>query len=165
MSFAGATFSPRPAQWPHPPIWVGSSPGAVSGPAVRRCAALGDAWHPLSLSLDDIEKGHATLRDLAARSGRRHTLGPGWMTFDLPRASVPAMWARSRKLHRLSETTKKTSNRSVAGARRHSSRRDACLPAIRTYGSMDAFCIGEDLSHSSSEKRYYCFGLFVEVSG
>jgi len=130
VSFGGATFSPRPAQRPHPPIWVGGSPGVVSGPAVRRCAELGDAWHPLALGLDDIEKGFTTLRDLAARSGRRdalglaprnlldltdspkgsgraafqgsvaevasdirlaRTLGAGWMTFDLPRAGVPAM--------------------------------------------------------------------------
>jgi alkanesulfonate monooxygenase SsuD/methylene tetrahydromethanopterin reductase-like flavin-dependent oxidoreductase (luciferase family) len=130
VSFGGATFSPRPAQRPHPPIWVGGSPGAVSGPAVRRCAELGDAWHPLALSLDDIEKGYATLRDLASRSGRRGALGLAprnlldltdatkgsgraafqgsvaevvqdirrvrglgaeWMTFDLPRAGVPAM--------------------------------------------------------------------------
>src|SRR5205814_8393925 len=75
VSFGGATFSPRPAQRPHPPIWVGGAPGAVSGPAVRRCAELGDAWHPLALSLDDIEKGFATLRDLAAQRGRRETLG------------------------------------------------------------------------------------------
>jgi probable F420-dependent oxidoreductase len=70
LSFAGATFAPRPAQRPHPPIWVGGSPGAVSAPAVRRCAELGDAWHPLGLGLDEIEKGLVTLRQLAARSGR-----------------------------------------------------------------------------------------------
>src|SRR5881397_1242767 len=64
--YKGNYVAPRPAQRPHPPIWVGGSPGAVSGPAVRRCAELGDAWHPLALSLDDIEKGFATLRDLAA---------------------------------------------------------------------------------------------------
>src|SRR5262249_59992623 len=75
-SFSGATFSPRPAQRPHPPIWVGGSPGAVSSPAVRRCAEMGDAWHPLALGLDDIEKGFATLKDLASRSGRRDRLGP-----------------------------------------------------------------------------------------
>src|SRR5207247_9935231 len=53
VSFAGATFSPRPAQRPHPPIWVGGAPGTVSAPAVRRCAELGDAWHPFALGLDD----------------------------------------------------------------------------------------------------------------
>ena len=127
--FSGATFSPRPVQRPHPPIWVGGSPGSVSAPAVRRCAELGDAWHPLALSLDDIEKGFATLRDLASRNGRKglglaprnlldltetakgggrtafqgsvaevasdirrvRGLGAEWMTFDLPRAGVPAM--------------------------------------------------------------------------
>src|SRR5256885_14473054 len=76
VSFSGATFAPRPAQRPHPPIWVGGSPGSVSGPAVRRCATLGDAWHPLALSLDDIEQGYATVRGLAAASGRRDALGP-----------------------------------------------------------------------------------------
>src|SRR5581483_3748305 len=75
VSFSGATFAPRPVQRPHPPIWVGGAPGAVSTPAVRRCAELGDAWHPLGLALDDIEKGYATLRDLAARRGRREPLG------------------------------------------------------------------------------------------
>jgi len=142
VSFAGATFSPRPAQRPHPPIWVGGSPGAISGPAVRRCAALGDAWHPLALGLDDIEKGYATLRDLAARSGRREALGlaprnaldltdapkgrgraafqgsvaevasdirrvsglgADCVTFDLPRAGVPAMM---RALERLAREVK-----------------------------------------------------------
>jgi probable F420-dependent oxidoreductase len=75
VSFSGATFAPRPAQQPHPPIWVGGAPGGISAPAVRRCAELGDAWHPLGLSLDDIEKGYASLRDLGARSGRRAALG------------------------------------------------------------------------------------------
>jgi probable F420-dependent oxidoreductase len=130
VSFEGATFSPRPVQQPHPPIWVGGSPGAASGPALRRCAQLGDAWHPLALGLDDLEKGFATVRDLAERGGRRgapglaprnlldltdapkgsgrgafqgsvaevaadirrvRSLGAEWMTFDLPRAGVPAM--------------------------------------------------------------------------
>ena len=75
VSFSGATFAPRPVQQPHPPIWVGGAPGAVSAPAVRRCAELGDAWHPLGLSLDDIEKGYATLQDLGAQRGRRAAIG------------------------------------------------------------------------------------------
>jgi probable F420-dependent oxidoreductase len=137
VSFSGATFSPRPVQQPHPPIWVGGAPGAVSAPAVRRCAELGDAWHPLSLGLDDVEKGYATLRDLAAKRGRRdalglaprnlldltdgprgagraafqgsvaevaadvrraRTIGAAWMTFDLPRAGVPAMMRAMERL-------------------------------------------------------------------
>jgi probable F420-dependent oxidoreductase len=76
VSFAGATFSPRPAQRPNPPIWVGGMPGSVSSPAVRRCAELGDAWHPLALSLEDIETGYTTLRDLAKRRGRTVGLAP-----------------------------------------------------------------------------------------
>jgi probable F420-dependent oxidoreductase len=76
VSFAGATFSPRPAQRPNPPIWVGGMPGSVSSPAVRRCAELGDAWHPLALSLEDIETGYTTLRDLARRRGRTVGLAP-----------------------------------------------------------------------------------------
>jgi probable F420-dependent oxidoreductase len=142
VSFSGATFSPRPAQRPHPPIWVGGAPGAVSEAAVRRCAELGDAWHPLALSLDDIEKGYATLRELAGRAGRREalglaprnmldltdsakgagraafqgsvaevaadikrvqSLGAAWMTFDLPRAGIPAM---TRAMERLAKEVK-----------------------------------------------------------
>jgi probable F420-dependent oxidoreductase len=75
LTFSGATFSPRPAQRPHPPIWVGGAPGGISRPAVRRCAELGDAWHPLGLSLDDLEAGVKILRELASRHGRRE--GPG----------------------------------------------------------------------------------------
>jgi len=139
VSYSGATFSPRPMQQPHPPIWVGGSPGAVSSPAVRRCAELGDAWHPLALGLDQLEKGYATLRDLAAQAGRREAiglaprnaldltdaakgggraafqgsvaevasdirrvkgLGAAWVTFDLPRAGVPAMASAMERLAR-----------------------------------------------------------------
>jgi probable F420-dependent oxidoreductase len=142
VSFSGATFSPRPSQRPHPPIWVGGAPAGVSAPAVRRCAELGDAWHPLALSLDDLEKGYATVRDLASRGGRHaavglaprnaldltdapkgggraafqgsvdevaadirrvRSLGAAWMTFDLPRAGVPAM---TRAMERLARDVK-----------------------------------------------------------
>ena len=75
LTFSGATFSPRPAQQPHPPIWVGGAPGALSDAPVRRCAELGDAWHPLGLTLDDLEKGLGMLRAMAARAGRRTAPG------------------------------------------------------------------------------------------
>jgi probable F420-dependent oxidoreductase len=70
LSFSGATFSPRPVQRPHPPIWVGGTPAALSEAALRRAAELGDAWHPLGLSLGDVEKGLATIAQLSTRAGR-----------------------------------------------------------------------------------------------
>lgn len=139
VSFGNTTFAPRPAQKPHPPIWVGGTPGAISAPALQRCAELGDAWHPLGLGLDDLERGYTMLRELAAQHGRREAVGlsprnllditdsprgPGrvafqgtpdevaadlrrvralgadWMTFDVPRASVPAMLGTMERLAR-----------------------------------------------------------------
>jgi alkanesulfonate monooxygenase SsuD/methylene tetrahydromethanopterin reductase-like flavin-dependent oxidoreductase (luciferase family) len=133
---------PSPRVPPSVRIWVGGAPGAISEAAVRRCAELGDAWHPLALSLDDIEKGYATLRELAGRAGRREalglaprnmldltdsakgagraafqgsvaevaadikrvqSLGAAWMTFDLPRAGIPAM---TRAMERLAKEVK-----------------------------------------------------------
>ena len=76
LTFSGATFAPRPAQNPHPPIWVGGLPGTISSPALRRVALLGDAWHPLALSLADIEKGIATIRELAGKAGRTVGFSP-----------------------------------------------------------------------------------------
>ena len=74
FSFAGATFAPRPVQQPHPPIWVGGTPGAVSAPAVRRVAELCDAWHPLGLSLDDIARGIDMIRARATQVGRQNAV-------------------------------------------------------------------------------------------
>jgi len=71
LSFSGATFAPRPVQKPHPAIWAGGSPGTLSAPAMRRAAELCDAWHPLNLGWADLERGIATVRDLAARAGRK----------------------------------------------------------------------------------------------
>jgi probable F420-dependent oxidoreductase len=70
FSFGGATFAPRPAQKPHPPIWAGGAPGALSAPAMRRAAEQCDAWHPLGLGWADLEKGIATVKELAKRAGR-----------------------------------------------------------------------------------------------
>ncbi|GIX49372.1 MAG: F420-dependent oxidoreductase [Candidatus Tectimicrobiota bacterium] len=73
--FGGATFAPRPQQQPAPPIWVGGAPGTLSSPALRRAATLGDAWHPLGLSLDDLERGAARLAELARQAGRAGAVG------------------------------------------------------------------------------------------
>ena len=41
-SVSGINFYPKPAQRPHPPIWV----GGWSDAALRRAAVLGDVWFP-----------------------------------------------------------------------------------------------------------------------
>jgi probable F420-dependent oxidoreductase len=71
FNFSGATFAPRPLQKPHPPVWVGGAPGTLSSPAMRRVVELGDAWHPLGLTLDDLEKGIGEIREMAHKAGRR----------------------------------------------------------------------------------------------
>ncbi len=76
LSFGGATFAPRPVQMPHPPIWAGGSPGALSAPAMRRAAELCDAWHPLNLGWSDLERGVDTVRELAGRAGRTVGFAP-----------------------------------------------------------------------------------------
>ncbi|MGE5202503.1 MAG: LLM class F420-dependent oxidoreductase [Acidobacteriota bacterium] len=43
VRFADIVFAPKPAQKPHPPIWVGGE----SPPALRRVARLGNGWYPI----------------------------------------------------------------------------------------------------------------------
>jgi probable F420-dependent oxidoreductase len=42
--FSNISFLPKPVQKPHPPIWVGGE----SRRALRRTAALGNGWYPIS---------------------------------------------------------------------------------------------------------------------
>ena len=74
LTFAGATFSPRPAQQPGPPIWAGGAPGGVSKASVRRVAELCDGWHPIATSLDDVERGYEEVRALAREHGREDSI-------------------------------------------------------------------------------------------
>ena len=68
----GIKFSPKPAQKPHPPIWVGGH----SNPAIRRAAALGDGWLPMGipgvtpLGPDEMRVKVDWLRELAVKEGR-----------------------------------------------------------------------------------------------
>jgi probable F420-dependent oxidoreductase len=69
---SGSGFEPKPAQKPHPPIWIGGH----TGPAIRRAAKYGDGWMPIGLRppaiLDPEELGGkiAQLRRLTVEAGR-----------------------------------------------------------------------------------------------
>ena len=64
--FSDLRFSPKPAQQPHIPLWIGgASPGAQ-----RRAARLGDGWHPSGLTPEEYAAGRQQVRDLAQAAGR-----------------------------------------------------------------------------------------------
>lgn len=66
LSFSDITADPKPVQQPHPPIWVGNR-----GPRVlRRVAELGDGWHPVGLTFEELEDGLSKLRALWRENGR-----------------------------------------------------------------------------------------------
>ena len=65
-NFSDLRFSPKPLQKPHIPLWIGGdSPGAI-----RRAAAVGDGWHPTSISPEEFSLGKRQIGELAATSGR-----------------------------------------------------------------------------------------------
>ncbi len=57
---------PKPAQKPHPPVLLGGSARNV----FKRVVAWGDGWMPVRATPDDIEKGRASLDELATAAGR-----------------------------------------------------------------------------------------------
>jgi probable F420-dependent oxidoreductase len=63
---------PKPAQRPHPPIWIGGH----TTPALRRAGELGDAWHPIGLrppaelAPDEYAAKARQVREHARRAGR-----------------------------------------------------------------------------------------------
>ena len=71
-SFSGRYFnfdkiytSPRPVQHPGPPIWIGGR----SKRAMRRAVELGDGWHPIGLSAEQMREGRAYMAGLCERRG------------------------------------------------------------------------------------------------
>lgn len=71
--FSNISFKPKPAQNPHPPIWIGGE----SGRAHRRVVELGDGWYPIGQNpnhpLDNIDLYKASrdrLFQKAEKAGR-----------------------------------------------------------------------------------------------
>jgi probable F420-dependent oxidoreductase len=59
-------LTPRPAQRPHVPVWVGGESPA----ALRRAARLGDGWHSAGTSLAELPDKLRTLDEALAAAGR-----------------------------------------------------------------------------------------------
>ena len=57
---------PKPAQKPHPPIFLGGTARNV----FKRVVAWGDGWMPARASVDEIKRGRETLDNLAKNAGR-----------------------------------------------------------------------------------------------
>jgi len=57
---------PKPAQQPHPPIFMGGSSKNV----FKRIVEWGDGWMPVLSPIEDIKRGRATLDELARQAGR-----------------------------------------------------------------------------------------------
>ena len=62
---SGLSMSPRPRDTGCPPIWT----GGTSGPALRRAARLGDGWHGVRQSPDDVERVAKRIATLRAEQG------------------------------------------------------------------------------------------------
>jgi probable F420-dependent oxidoreductase len=57
---------PKPAQKPHPPIYMGGTSKYV----FQRVVEWGDGWMPVRFKPDELKEGRQTLNELAARAGR-----------------------------------------------------------------------------------------------
>jgi probable F420-dependent oxidoreductase len=86
--FEGRTYrlppvrtGPRPAQRPHPPVWIaGNSPAAIV-----RAARVGDGWHAIDLAPDELGGAVRRLGERAAREGR----DPAAITVTLRKGVLP----------------------------------------------------------------------------
>lgn len=82
FNFDGITMDPKPAQKPHPPIWVGGRPGGTEiGPdgkprkksatgAIRRAARFGDGWNPYYMTTEMYRDSVVQIKEHAAALGR-----------------------------------------------------------------------------------------------
>ena len=66
FDFSGIKFAPKPRQKPHPPIWFGGN----SMPALKRAVELGNGWHAVWQTPEEVAEKTAILRDLCAKAGK-----------------------------------------------------------------------------------------------
>ena len=65
--YAGFKFYPKPERRPSMPIWIGGKSDAT----LRRVAAVGDGWHPLYLTPDEMAEKLRLLERYLDEQGRR----------------------------------------------------------------------------------------------
>ena len=64
--FPSLKVFPKPAQNPHPPVFLGGNARNV----FRRIVAYGDGWFPVRVSPEEVQAARATLDELAESAGR-----------------------------------------------------------------------------------------------
>ena len=64
--FPAMKVFPKPAQKPHPPVFLGGNARNV----FRRVVAYGDGWFPVRVSPEEVKAARATLDELAESAGR-----------------------------------------------------------------------------------------------
>jgi len=65
-NFPAVRSFPKPAQKPHPPIFMGGSDKNV----FKRVVEWGNGWMPVLSPVEEIKRGRATLNELAEKAGR-----------------------------------------------------------------------------------------------
>lgn len=64
--FTDVSLTPKPAQQPGPPVWIGGRSDA----AMRRTGRLGDGWLPSAITPAECAQGIAVINAYAAEAGR-----------------------------------------------------------------------------------------------
>ena len=149
VQFSGIQFLPKPAQKPHPPIWVGGQSRA----AIRRAATLGDGWHPVgtipaaTLEPEELAGDLATLNRFAERAGR----DPSTLAVSMKAPLYDPAMMQSGPRRRFSGST------------------DAILEDVHTYSEIGVSHIifdirGSDLSRSLERLDWFA-GEVMGVAG
>lgn len=65
-NFPAVRSFPKPAQKPHPPVFL----GGVDKNVFKRVIEWGDGWMPGRVTVEELKRGRAVLNELAGRAGR-----------------------------------------------------------------------------------------------
>ena len=71
LKFPPVICNPKPAQKPHPPVFIGA--GGLNWKrerAIRDTVAIGDGWMPVSLPAKDLASDLKVMKELCAEAGR-----------------------------------------------------------------------------------------------